>query len=516
MGVGVGCCGNKAIEEKTTDNDENIISKYSKKILIKENYEMLTIIGSGSFGKVRLYRSNICKKLKFAVKTLKKEGIERPLFNCFKNEINILRCVDHPNIVNFIESYENEGFIHVVTEYLKGKDLQNLIRYRDERNYEEKDICYIIKQILVALKYLHEHKIVHRDLKPENLIFGDENSYNNLKIIDFGLSTFVGAHDRKSCGSPYYMAPELIDGNFDPKSDVWSVGIILYQMLTGKYPFEKEDNFNLLQIIQHKELDLTLVKNHPDKYSKECINLLTKLLIKDVDKRPSSSEALEHEWFKKFTESSAEKLEEKSKFSKNMKVEDNTDFIIKALKNFASKNIFQKEILYFLSRMSDDDEIEPFKKIFLHADKKCYGFITYEEFIEALNLKKNVEDEGTGLEIAEYESLFNEICFHKKDKLSFTEFIASIIPIKRFDNDRVSVAYKYFEEGGKKTYVTPESFIRGIEAYGLKPNSPEIIEFFSRQHLEEDRMNMDNFIYLFRKEEAVQMRSNISTKPNNY
>ena len=90
--MGIGCCGsNVVIEKNDKDESENNLNPYSKIILIKSNYEMLSIVGSGSFGKVRIYRSNICKNLRFAVKTMKKEGIEKPLFNCFKNEINILR-----------------------------------------------------------------------------------------------------------------------------------------------------------------------------------------------------------------------------------------------------------------------------------------------------------------------------------------------------------------------------------------------------------------------------------------
>ena len=194
----MGCCGGNVTQTVEKEKEEiQLLNEYSKQILIKENYEMLSILGSGTFGKVRLYRSNLFHKLKFAVKTMKKIGIEKPLYNCFKNELNILRVVDHPNIVNYIESFENEGYVHVVTEYLQGNDLQNMIRYREEKPYDEKDICHIIKSILLALKYLHHKGIVHRDLKPENLMFGDENSYETIKIIDFGLSTYIGADDRK-------------------------------------------------------------------------------------------------------------------------------------------------------------------------------------------------------------------------------------------------------------------------------------------------------------------------------
>lgn len=203
--MGVSCCNNPDIVENV--DVKKLLNQYSKLYAIKNDYEMLSIVGSGSFGKVRVSRGKIVPSTKFAVKTMKKEGIDKPLFNCFKNEVNILRCVDHPYIVNFIESYESDGFIHIVTEFLGGFDLQKLILLKDEEEYkyEEGDVCLVAKEILRALKYLHGQKIVHRDMKPENIHFGQEKRLDTLKVIDFGLATYIGTHDKKSCGSPYYM-----------------------------------------------------------------------------------------------------------------------------------------------------------------------------------------------------------------------------------------------------------------------------------------------------------------------
>ncbi|MCQ2819191.1 MAG: serine/threonine-protein kinase [archaeon] len=507
----MGCGGSSEVKEGNEEESKTeLLNEFSRTKLIKENYEMLSIIGSGSFGKVRIYRSNACQKLQFAVKTMKKEGIERPLFNCFKNEINILRTVDHPNIVSYIESYENDCFVHVVTEYLKGKDLQNVIRFREERPYDEREICHIIQQLLFALKYLHLKGIVHRDLKPENLLFGEENTFESIKIIDFGLSTYVGAHDRKSCGSPYFMSPELIEGKFDPKSDVWAVGVILYQMLTGSYPFVKEEDITVLQAIKQKKLDLGPVKSRPEKFSNECIDFLKKLLTKEVHKRPSSEEALEHEWFKKIKKIEEEELKKNTReYNKEQQEKEKRIKIMKiSFKAFAMKNIFQKEILYLVSRMLDDEELKAYKTLFIESNKTCSGTITLEEFLAALGVNGNQrEKEEEDIEQTlqtddyDYQSLFEAITFHKKDCLSYTEFIACLFPAKKIDNDILSVAFKFFEDPKDKGYVSNKSLISGIESFGIKPRIAEINLFFSKNHIQDNKMGLDQFIALYKKDE---------------
>ena len=119
-------------------------------------------------------------------------------------------------------------------EYLKGYDLYKIISLKKYTGFDEKDMCEIIQQLLKALSFIHNQNIIHRDIKPENILFANKRDYSTLKLIDFGLAT-TSNKDTKTVGTPYYMSPEVIDGHSNPRSDIWSVGVIIYLMLTGKY-----------------------------------------------------------------------------------------------------------------------------------------------------------------------------------------------------------------------------------------------------------------------------------------
>ena len=153
------------------------------------------------------------------------------MYDCIKLEVNILRRLDHPNIVKYYESFEDDVYLHIVMEYLEGDDLFTIISQRNHNKFTEKDMIKIMHQLFKALVFIHNKNIVHRDIKPENILFSQKDDYSTLKLIDFGLATTTMRKDKKSCGSPYYMSPEIINGRFCPKTDVWAAGVILFLML---------------------------------------------------------------------------------------------------------------------------------------------------------------------------------------------------------------------------------------------------------------------------------------------
>ena len=115
-------------------------------------------------------------------------------------------------------------------EYLKGYDLYKVIALKNYNGFDEKNMCEIIYQLLKALAFIHSQNIIHRDIKPENMLFANKKDYSTLKLIDFGLAT-NSKKDKNAVGTPYYMAPEMIEGISCPQSDIWSVGVIVYLML---------------------------------------------------------------------------------------------------------------------------------------------------------------------------------------------------------------------------------------------------------------------------------------------
>ena len=167
---------------------------------IRKNYEFISMLGYGTFGKVRLYRDRNYKDLLFAIKTLKKEGIPPYQFNLLKSEVSILSDLDHPNIVKYFGTFEDDYNIHILMEYLKGHDLYKIISLKKYTGFDEKDMAKIIEQLLKALSFIHSKQIVHRDIKPENILFSNKKDYSTLRIIDFGLATTK--RDKKSVGTP--------------------------------------------------------------------------------------------------------------------------------------------------------------------------------------------------------------------------------------------------------------------------------------------------------------------------
>ena len=272
----------------------------SKNKDIRKNYEFISMLGNGSFGKVRLYRDKNFKELLFAIKTLKKEGISPYQFNLLKREVDILSNMDHPNIVKYFGIFEDDLFIHIVMEYLKGQDLSKIISLKNYNDFSENQMGIIIQQLLKALSFIHSKKIIHRDIKPENILFSDKKNLYTLKLIDFGLAA-NSDQEIKTVGTPSYMSPEMIDGNVTYVSDIWSVGVIVYQMITGDLPFIGKDDNNktLYEKIKNGNYD-TEILNEKD-CSEEAKDFINKALQKDIKNRLTVDEALNHPWIKKFS-----------------------------------------------------------------------------------------------------------------------------------------------------------------------------------------------------------------------
>ena len=225
----MGCCGVSHTNDNLNKKNSKKRVSLTKNIELRKDYEFISMLGNGTFGKVRLYRDRKNKDLLFAIKTLKKEAISSYEFNLLKSELNVLSNLDHPNIVKYFGEFEDDYYVHILMEYLKGYDLYKVITLKKYNEYDEKDMCQIIYQLLKALAFIHNQNIVHRDIKPENILFANKKDYSTLKLIDFGLATNP-KKDIKTVGTPYYMSPEMIEGISLPQSDIWSIGVIVYLM----------------------------------------------------------------------------------------------------------------------------------------------------------------------------------------------------------------------------------------------------------------------------------------------
>jgi hypothetical protein len=260
-------------------------------------YEMRDEIGEGKFGLVKLGVHKKSKE-KVAIKIIKKESMSNSDIELVKGEIDIMKLCRHPNIVQLYDHFENADYIFIIMEYLKGGDLEQYLNKINFRITENK-ARNIIHQLSSGIKYLHEYGILHRDLKPENIMLTENTENGIVKIMDFGLSTILGPEEKVTdgFGTLSFVAPEvLVRQPYNRQIDIWSIGVILYYMLSEDLPFDDEDDD------EEKIAKMTVyddVKFLGDKWSKrsqEVIDFIRECLIKDPDRRIKINDLLNHPW----------------------------------------------------------------------------------------------------------------------------------------------------------------------------------------------------------------------------
>ncbi|KAM3145950.1 hypothetical protein pb186bvf_001928 [Paramecium bursaria] len=254
---------------------------------ITDDHQQLKCVGSGSFGLVYAIKNKKTKQLLAMKQVSKKTNI------CV--EANILNDLNHPNIIRCLGVFQTKQYYQIVEELMEGQQLSSLLKAGpiDEgtaRNY--------IQQILYAVTYLHDKNIIHRDLKPDNIMLTNKSNNDVIKIIDFGTAKFLNPSQKlnQKLGTLYYMAPEVFKSGFDYKVDVWSIGVILFQMLSGDNPFHANNETEVISKITSGNYNF--VKDIWKTISKDGIDLVQQMLKIHPDKRVTAREALNHPWIK--------------------------------------------------------------------------------------------------------------------------------------------------------------------------------------------------------------------------
>ncbi|XP_058109429.1 serine/threonine-protein kinase ATG1c-like isoform X2 [Magnolia sinica] len=249
-------------------------------------------IGSGSFSIVWHGRHRI-DGTEVAIKEIVMERLNAKLRDSLLSEIRILKNIDHPNIIRLHDIIENSGKIHLVLEYCRGGDLSMYIQRRG--SVPEVSAKYFMQQLAAGLQVLRENNLIHRDLKPQNLLLATNDDHSLLKIADFGFARSLQPRGLAEtlCGSPLYMAPEIMQlQKYDAKADLWSVGAILFQLVTGKTPFSGNNQIQLLQnIVKSNELQFPSDKSN---LSSDCLDLCQKLLRRNPVERLTFEEFFNH------------------------------------------------------------------------------------------------------------------------------------------------------------------------------------------------------------------------------
>ena len=393
-------------------------------------------IGSGSYGTV-YEATNIIFKSKVAMKMIiKHENMKSVLI---RNEIDILKKLSHPNIVRIYEFYESTNCFYLINEHCDQGELYN---YINKSTLNEQQLSVIFYQVFSGLCYLHENKILHRDIKPENILISkkekdlDTNEeYFWIKIIDFGTAKIfqTGEKEKRIVGSAYYIAPEVLDQNYNEKCDTWSVGVILYMFLVGRAPFDGYSNEDIINSIRTKNYD----ENNPKllQRSAEVRDLINNLLNKNTEKRFSAKEALNHEWFKKFN---GRKLF--ANFVKN----DIEPFIINLFNYTLLSKIQQLVIAFLVHNMPTTDKFGNILKIYRHFNELGDCKLTKGELIKGLS---NYRDEKEVKQ--KVDTLFIALDGDNNGYIEYEEFLRACVDKKEiFNENNLKYAFKFLDQNG--------------------------------------------------------------------
>ncbi|KAK2197642.1 bifunctional EF-hand domain/Protein kinase domain/Protein kinase-like domain superfamily/EF-Hand 1 [Babesia duncani] len=414
----------------------------------RENYKAIKLLGKGSFGEVLLCIHRITGQ-QYAVKVISKKSIKNKAdHDSLLREVQVLKSLDHPNIMKIFEFFEDEKYYYFVTELYMGGELFDEIVSR--KRFSEHDAARIIKQVLSGINYMHRQNIVHRDLKPENLILETKSPNANIRIIDFGLSTYceVDAKMKEKIGTAYYIAPDVLKGMYDAKCDVWSIGVILYILLCGFPPFNGQNETEIIKRVQTGKYSFDMPQWR--KVSESAKDLIGRMLTYNPAKRITAAEALEHHWIVYMTRQSSVDLPSLELSINNMRTFHYT------------QKLSQAALLYIGSKLITKEESKCLTDIFNRMDKNGDGQLDREELVEGyteyLKLKGTpaADLDRAGIE-EQVDHILQDIDFDNNGCIDYSEFLTVAMDRKSLmSRDRLEKAFRLFDVDGSGTISCSE------------------------------------------------------------
>lgn len=390
-----------------------------------KDYKQVQKIGSGTFSDVFLC-THLPTNTKRVLKTIYKACLRSQQKDAVMllKEIQILKKLDHPNILKCFEIFEDNTKYYVATEYCSGGDLFEQIT--SMKSFNEGKVAKILFQLLSAVSYCHEKNIIHRDIKPENIFLLNTDTQIQIKLGDFGSSCIVnpGSSPKGCYGSSYYISPEVLTGPYTEKCDLWSIGIIAYILLTGVPPYSSRDSKSILKEIHKNPFQLT--PENIENLSLDSIDLLTKLLKLDPTARISASEALKHSWITNHRQIPGESLK----------------LTLANLKNFHSKSKLQNAVqVYITSQIATNAELKEINKQFQALDKDGDGKLTRSELLQEYSKTMNFAQASEVVD-----KILVELDKDGDGFIDYTEFLVSCGErLKKVVRDNLKVAFQAFD-----------------------------------------------------------------------
>ena len=484
-----------------------------------DNYEKISLLGKGSYSsvyKVRNKNTNLFRAMKVIQKNFQKDNDE------ILREINILKNMDHPNVMKIYEFLEDEKNYYLIQEFCDEGDLETALE--NKKIYCEFLVRFIMYQVFLAINYLHSNNIVHQDIKKRNIsiikLGGEKENENkkliktkksdslkrlnsekilyfnplkkeddifikinenkeiqeefttkkliknlskkakeylyelsrrSIKVIDFGEAIFMPQKKKyidDIAGTLNYLSPELIKGQMIKELDEWACGVLMYYLLSGKFPFDGKTQEEIFDNIENQELNLNIpeLKNISD----ECKDLISLLLERDVNKRIKAKDALGHNFFK-----IGIKMKKIIGGMENKQAEKLLNSWIKLQESNKQTNsgMFRKSVLAYMAlNFVEKEEEQKMKNLFykLSGGNKNY-LITKENFAKTI---KQVSNNYTDEEI---NNLFNKLDENKSGIIEYEELIRGLSDKEKLLNEKnMKQAFNFFDQDKNGTITWPE------------------------------------------------------------
>lgn len=453
---------------------------HNQKGSIRDTYDILDKIGEGAFGYVSKAQNRTTNAVR-AVKTLPCRTEEE--YEFANQEIDIMKQMDHPNITNLFETYEDidEPYwptkVHLVMELCDGGPLKD--RVKAAGRLTELQTAIAMEQILRAVFYMHNHHVVHRDLKPENFLLmscGPLDRNNVVKVIDFGIACHYepGEHLTQKVGTALYAAPQVFKGWYDNKCDLWSCGVNMFFLLSGHQPFAgKRQAAVVNRVIQGYWRFSGAQWGSVSKVAKD---LIVSLLKASPVERPTAEQALKNEWFKRATPKSVNGQTQHS--------------IVEHLSSFQTEHALKKAGLEIIARQLNENEIQGLREFFITLDTNKDGLLTLEE------LDNGLEQRGFQKTKAELQQIMSSVDIDGNGVIGYTEFLAAALDRKKHLAEQI--CWKAFN-------------VLDVDGDG-KISEEELKCTFNSERLKKDGIDFQDFMEVMRTGSSSKDKNN-STHP---
>jgi calcium-dependent protein kinase len=469
---------------------------------IQRHYTFVSVIGHGQFGTVRkalhirrqsdLEGSRV--QAPVAIKSVSKDRITKNI-ELMRQELTTLKAVDHPNIIRLYSTYEDRKYLHLVMELCSGGSLMD--RLATEGVYSEKEAADIMQKLFSGVLHLHSSFICHRDIKPENILFPIAHDYSEVKIADFGMACKFGDQPlTKRVGTPYYIAPEVVQGGYSKECDVWSLGVVLFVLLSGEQPFNGLDIDTILMnaSCENFSFDSSVWR----KISTNVKNLIKAMLRADPDFRISLSEAIEHPWFRQTLQ--------------GLPVEVPVS-ILNSLKQHRAGNLLFNEAAKVIVRTLCNEDIYELRNVFRSLDTQRTGFITAE------GLDRALQRAGLDLAQGEIQSNLKAEIIRPNDmlgegKIKYTDFLLATLDFKKvLDDELFWNAFRYFDIDNDGQ-ISATELRKALERAGCVVTDEELDELLGLYDVDFDRqINFQEFKKMLEYFAEVQVPVNDMVSP---